>query len=45
MNADGFNWDDIEFDTMIAEDEFNKMKCIKCDHIANVPDCFVEEFT
>lgn len=29
---------------MIADDEFIKMKCIKCRHIANVPDWIVGEF-
>lgn len=44
MNADGCGWSDEELDAMIADDEFIKMKCIKCGHIANVPDWIVGEF-
>ena len=44
MNADGCSWSDEELDAMIADDEFIKMKCIQCGHIANVPDWIVGEF-
>lgn len=44
MNGDSCGWSDEELDAMIIDDEFTKMKGIKCVHIANVPDWIVGEF-
>lgn len=44
MNADVCDWSDEELDAKIFQDEFIKVKCIRCGHIANVPAWIVEEF-
>jgi len=40
----GYRWSDEELDAFIAEDTYIQMKCIKCGHIANVPDWIIGEF-
>lgn len=38
MTPDDCPWSEEELDQMIAKDTLIKMKCIKCGHIADVPD-------
>lgn len=44
MKPDDCPWSDEELDQMIAKDTLIKMKCIKCGHIADVPDWIIGEF-
>lgn len=44
MTPDNCPWSEEELDQMIAKDTLIKMKCIKCGHIADVPDWIIDEF-
>ena len=43
-NPEECGWTDKEIDAFIAEDVLIEMKCIKCGHIAKVPDWILGEF-
>lgn len=44
MIADDCPWTEEELEKMIAKDTLVKMKCVACDHIADVPDWIIGEF-
>lgn len=43
-NVDIYDESNEELKTMIAQDKFIKIKCMRCGHIADIPAWIVEEF-